>query len=528
MDTTIKPPVDITKTQPVPTFGSTFYDPKTGQAAGTNKYDPNTGQALTDPNASTASTTNNTATLPTDTSEITPLQNTIDTTSKDINTTNQEYDDAATQVHNTLMGFQNGSIPLTPGEQAQVAGLQQHFGQFIDQQKLTNIGASGMANIRGYQTGAAEYDPTFQAKTIGSIVTAGLNKVADLNIKMASAVAGLTQSFKENDMNAVLKTWNQYQEVSKNRTEALQKTVDQAQKAMDEAKKEQAIATRDTNIAKLFDQGITSASAIMEKLNSEGGSYSIKDVDEALKIINPSADLAGLSADYRTFLALKKAGDSSVKNMNWLQYQKAVTNATSKVTPPIPGTVSPITQSIIANPSLFDDLTPTVRGQVVSELQAAGYNTTNLGVKSLSDTAIQTVAQTQSALSNLHDLRQKILDNVDKIGPITGLAAINPYSEARKVQADIDRVKQVVGKALEGGVLRKEDEEKYKKILATITDTPETAVYKIDALIASIQRDIETYKSLQSSAGRSIDINAPLIKNGTEVPIQDLRTKYGY
>ena len=46
------------------------------------------------------------------------------------------------------------------------------------------------------------------------------------------------------------------------------------------------------------------------------------------------------------------------------------------------------------------------------------------------------------------------------------------------LQADVDRARQTVGKALGGGVLRKEDEDKYKKILATLNDTPETAVYK--------------------------------------------------
>jgi hypothetical protein len=42
--------------------------------------------------------------------------------------------------------------------------------------------------------------------------------------------------------------------------------------------------------------------------------------------------------------------------------------------------------------------------------------------------------------------------------------------DAKTKQATIDRVKQVIGKALEGGVLRKEDEYKYEKILPTISD----------------------------------------------------------
>lgn len=225
----------------------------------------------------------------------------------------------------------------------------------------------------------------------------------------------------------------------------------------------------------------------------------------------------------------KQAQDfQTSKNTIAFNREKELATIKNKGIVPTGGGISPTTQSIIDNPSLFDDLTPTVRGQVIAELQAGGYETTNLGVKGLSDGAIQSISQTQKALSDLTDLKAKIEGKTDMLGPITGLAALNPYSQARQLQADVDRVRQTVGKALEGGVLRKEDEEKYKKILATLTDTPETAVYKIDALLSSIQRDIENYKSLQQSSGRSIDVGASLQKKGAVTPVTDLRTKYNY
>ena len=190
--------------------------------------------------------------------------------------------------------------------------------------------------------------------------------------------------------------------------------------------------------------------------------------------------------------------------------------------------VSPLTQAIIENPTLFDDLTPTKRGEVTSQLQAAGYDTTNLGVKGLSDGAIKEISQTQKALADLDGLRKVIQGNENLLGPVTGLQRFNPYSQAKKIQADVDRVRQTVGKALEGGVLRKEDEEKYKKILATLADTPSTAIYKIDALIGSIQRDIENYKALQSASGRSINTRSPLQVKGKETAPTDFRAKYKY
>lgn len=148
----------------------------------------------------------------------------------------QDYQIQSDKVTQTINDIQMGVIPLNAGEQAQIAGLQQQFGALIQQQQLQNTQANGVANIRGYQTGAAEYDPSFQVKTIGSIVTAGINKVADLNIKMASAVADLTQSFKDNDIKAVKEAWDVYNTAATKRQDVLQHTIDQTSAAIKDAR----------------------------------------------------------------------------------------------------------------------------------------------------------------------------------------------------------------------------------------------------------------------------------------------------
>ncbi len=167
--------------------------------------------------------------------------------------------------------------------------------------------------------------------------------------------------------------------------------------------------------------------------------------------------------------------------------------------------LSPLAQSVFDNPELFNQITPTQKAAIAPELARSGFNAFG---KPLSDTAITAINQTDFALTSLNDLRAKIQGNTDKLGPIMGFAALNPYSDARQLQADVDRVRQTVGKALEGGVLRKEDEEKYKKILATLNDTPDTAIYKIDELIKSITKNLADYKDLQKTAGKS-DLSAP-------------------
>ena len=71
----------------------------------------------------------------------------------------------------------------------------------------------------------------------------------------------------------------------------------------------------------------------------------------------------------------------------------------------------------------------------------------------------------------------------DVVTEFTGIGA-----EAKGTQGLIKIAKQIIGKGLEGGVLRKEDEAKYEDILPKIGDAPEVAQAKIDSLIAKIEQ----------------------------------------
>lgn len=109
------------------------------------------------------------------------------------------------------------------------------------------------------------------------------------------------------------------------------------------------------------------------------------------------------------------------------------------------------------------------------------------------------VSELDTSLDDLRTLRSTLATDGPGSQPSTGfeagLGAVLPNAvseitgigtEAKQRQAVIDRVRQVIGKALEGGVLRKEDEAKYTKILPTITDQPEIVEAKLDGLEQAI------------------------------------------
>lgn len=185
--------------------------------------------------------------------------------------------------------------------------------------------------------------------------------------------------------------------------------------------------------------------------------------------------------------------------------------STTKSTPGAPkagkggGGTSGLVDAVIAQPAIYDTLTPTARTAITPELHRRGF--TGFG-KPLTDSSIGKIAESRSAIESVKDLRKTLLENEQYIGPIAGLQALSPYSDARKAQAKIDLVKQRVGKALEGGVLRKEDEEKYKRILATLNDEPATAISKVDNLIATLERDISIFEQEQRRGGRRVGESA--------------------
>jgi hypothetical protein len=119
--------------------------------------------------------------------------------------------------------------------------------------------------------------------------------------------------------------------------------------------------------------------------------------------------------------------------------------------------------------------------------------------------ASENIAELRAGLSGGVDLVNFITKNQDKIGPIIGRKADIPvagrYTDQAKIQSYLDSHRQFLGKAAEGGVLRKDDWDKYGILLPTVNDTPETAVQKIQTNNRIIERLLEQKLEAYSSAG---------------------------
>jgi len=65
-------------------------------------------------------------------------------------------------------------------------------------------------------------------------------------------------------------------------------------------------------------------------------------------------------------------------------------------------------------------------------------------------------------------------------------------------------VRQVIGKALEEGVLRKEDEAKYKNILVTMSDPVDVVATKLDGLAAAVTKEKQRQLDAREDAGYDV------------------------
>ena len=108
----------------------------------------------------------------------------------------------------------------------------------------------------------------------------------------------------------------------------------------------------------------------------------------------------------------------------------------------------------------------------------------------------QAEGDAESALQILDKLETTMDESKNLIDPIKGTLGMIPYvsPETQNLNSSIMIVRQLVGKFLEKGVLRKEDEEKYAKMLPNVNDVYSVAVQKLRNTREAVADQLEQYR----------------------------------
>lgn len=104
-----------------------------------------------------------------------------------------------------------------------------------------------------------------------------------------------------------------------------------------------------------------------------------------------------------------------------------------------------------------------------------------MGGKMLPADTVLKVEEGASIPALLDDIDITLAQNAESFGPVAGRAASwNPYdTKAQTIDAQMRVASQAFGRKMEGGVLRKEDEEKYRRMFPQLSDTPDVAKNKL-------------------------------------------------
>ena len=149
-----------------------------------------------------------------------------------------------------------------------------------------------------------------------------------------------------------------------------------------------------------------------------------------------------------------------------------------------------------------------IRPQKVATTEAttiAGIQAKKKEGEILSESASERLGDFGASISQMGELITGIKNPDAPQGPIAQIRKVNPFDwQAQAKQQLVAATKQLVGKALEGGVLRAEDERKYEKILPTMQDTYESASLKSEQLLTMLNNSYSAKRSALSAAGYDI------------------------
>jgi len=123
--------------------------------------------------------------------------------------------------------------------------------------------------------------------------------------------------------------------------------------------------------------------------------------------------------------------------------------------------------------------------------------------KNLTAANVLTINEGNAIPSTLADIKTKIDVNRGLFGPVEGrIRQNNPYDTKSQVfDADIRAASQQFGRFMEGGVLRTEDEKKYRKMFPNLSDTPDVAYGKLKVVEELMRRKQKSDLEALSSQG---------------------------
>jgi len=106
------------------------------------------------------------------------------------------------KAQNDLVAIQNGSYPLSSGQQSQIEDIKNYYGKLIEAQKVENANVQG--NMAGLQNLFGMGGSSVSASEIQRVITEGAAKIAVINKEMNDKVYAMTRAIQSDQISLVL------------------------------------------------------------------------------------------------------------------------------------------------------------------------------------------------------------------------------------------------------------------------------------------------------------------------------------
>lgn len=210
-----------------------------------------------------------------------------------------------------------------------ISTIQSRFAQRkAEQADINNRQNKGITNalLMGGATGqgsSAQYAPISSEGIVGAQESYGVKRLAELDAQEADLIAEAKNAQRSGDFK-LLEEKNRLIEKKRDEKIAEAKVLnDKIAKQNEKIREQEFRASRDTAIADLYAQGITSPTEILKALNETGGDMTLSEVDDALKSIVP----AGLDDLVKTLRNNGAPQDVIQKVLNSQNINEAYKNA---------------------------------------------------------------------------------------------------------------------------------------------------------------------------------------------------------
>jgi hypothetical protein len=156
-----------------------------------------------------------------------------------------------------------------------------------------------------------------------------------------------------------------------------------------------------------------------------------------------------------------------------------------------------ITQAVIANPALYSTLTPTVKGQVIREMQSQGIDTTSLTIPQLNNTQREQI-DSFDTMKREAQLAKTYLESGLNTGPIAsrlskGSAVLGGSKDFTNYRSSIDNLGSILIKARSGAAVTPQEFERIKGFIPGVNDDEKTATTKIDRFFTELEAAQNNY-----------------------------------